>query len=266
MVDKVTFTETLRTVQEIARASDTPMSREEIQSYFQGMELSEEQQEMVFGYLQGSRGESSQEQTAVPQGKEKRKTKQREDLTNETPYSVPFQMYLKEISAVPVLTKEQEQKLYECLLSGEESVIGELSAQWLKRVIRLAKNYVVPQVLLEDLVQEGNMSLLMGLRQLLGRGEQSAVGRLWEDQKEELELELENFVRKGMEAYRRELEGEANSENSILAKVSLVYEAKKILAEENGTIPTVEELCEYTRISPEEISDILALHEKAERR
>ncbi len=69
-----------------------------------------------------------------------------------------------------------------------------------------------------------------------------------------------------MEAYRRELEGEANSENSILAKVSLVYEAKKILAQENGTIPTVEELCEYTKISPQEITDILALHEKAERR
>ena len=46
--------------------------------------------------------------------------------------------------------------------------------------------------------------------------------------------------------------------------MSLVYEARKALASENGTDPTLQELCEYTRISEEEISDILALHERAE--
>ncbi len=262
MVDKVTFMETLRSVQEIAKTSAAPMSREEIQSYFQGMELSEEQQEMVFGYLQESREESLQQQQETA----KKKAKERDALAKEAPHSVPFQIYLKEISAVPVLSKEEEQNLYQRLLLGEESVIGELSGQWLKKVISLAKSYVTPQALLEDLVQEGNMGLLTGLRQILGRGADSVAGRSWEGQKEQLEEELQHFIREAMEAYRRELEGEANSENSILAKVSLVYEAKKILAQENGTIPTVEELCEYTKISPQEITDILALHEKAERR
>ncbi|MCI8495818.1 MAG: hypothetical protein HFI74_09105 [Lachnospiraceae bacterium] len=266
MVDKITFMETLHSVQEIARTSANLMSREEIQSYFQGMELSEEQQEMIFQYLQTPQQETSEEQLSDPQIKAKKKTKKQEGEKKQAVYSAPFRMYLKEISTVSSLSKDEENRLYEHLLSGDESVIEELSNQWLKKVIRLAKTYVTPQALLEDLVQEGNMGLLVGLRQLLGKGIAPETGRLSKQQKEELELQLETCVKDGMETYRRELEGEENSQNSILAKVSLVYEAKKILAEENGTIPTVEELCEYTKISPEEILDILALHEQAERK
>ena len=47
MVDRITFMETLRSVQEIANLSQKPMSRKEIQSYFRDMELSGEQQEMI---------------------------------------------------------------------------------------------------------------------------------------------------------------------------------------------------------------------------
>lgn len=115
------------------------------------------------------------------------------------------------------------------------------------------------------------MSLLLGLRQLLGRGAEygladSGNGILQEEKKKQIEQKLEEDVVEGLKSYRRELEGERDSENTILAKVSLVYEARKALAEENGTIPTLQELCEYTRIPPEEISDILALHERAEQK
>ena len=47
MVDVITFMDTLHSVQEIAKTSPEPLSKEEIQSYFQDMELSEEQQEMI---------------------------------------------------------------------------------------------------------------------------------------------------------------------------------------------------------------------------
>ena len=47
MVDRNIFMETLRSVQEIAKAAPEPMTREEIQDYFRDMELSSEQQEMI---------------------------------------------------------------------------------------------------------------------------------------------------------------------------------------------------------------------------
>lgn len=51
MVDKITFLETLHSVQEIVKASPEPLTKEEIRGYFQDMELSKEQQEMVYQFL-----------------------------------------------------------------------------------------------------------------------------------------------------------------------------------------------------------------------
>lgn len=269
MVDKITFMETLRSVQEVAKTSPKPLSKEEIQSYFQDMELSEHQQEMIYQFLQLPQEE--QQGNWKPQEKrvhtKKKKTSGTKEGKGESFYSKHFQMYLKEISAVPTLTKEQERTLYKRLLKGEDPVISEISHQWLRRIISLAENKITEQVLLEDLVQEGNMGLLLGLRQFLGKAVENEameweIGSFGEAQQKKLEQMLEEFVKESMESYCLELEGAASSENTILAKVSLIYEARKVLAETNGTLPTLQELCEYTKISKEEIRDILALHDR----
>lgn len=275
MVDKITFMETLHSVQEIAKASPVPMTKEEITSYFQDMDLSEEQQEMIVQFLQMTQEETPEEAveetesqtgegSAGPETKSGAKAGASKGSAKKAG-NPHFNMYLREISSVPKLTKEQKNLLYQRLLQGDGTAAEELSHQWLKKVIRIAETYVTPQVFLEDLVQEGNIGLLLGLRQLTGKADAYGMGEnsgLKEAQQKQLEKHLEESVREGMEQYRQELMGEADSEKAILAKVSLIHEARKALAEENGTDPTVQELCEYTRISAEEIAGILNLHEK----
>ena len=273
MVDKITFMETLHSVQEIARTSTEPMTKEEIRGYFQDMELSEEQQEMIYQFLLTPQEESVENEDNTEQADAGTEAKSRESARHKPAVKTAgqslnphFQMYLKEISAVDILPKEQQTDLYRQLLSGEETAIEEISHQWLKKIIKIAGEFVTPRVLLEDLVQEGNIALLLGLGQLLGKALEYGADNaeiLDDAQQTCLEKRLESFVREGMESYRQELEGEADSENTILAKVSLIHEAQKALAEENGTVPTVQELCEYTRIPQEEIVDILDLHDKA---
>lgn len=269
MVDKATFMETLHSVQEIAKASPEPMTKEEIRGYFQDMDLSEEQQEMVYQFLLAPPQEqedfaSAEEAAGAGQPQEMHRGSKAPKAA-ENSKNPHFQMYLREISAVASLTKEQQNSLYVQLLAGQERAVEELSHQWLKKIIRMAEEYVAPKVLLEDLVQEGNISLLLGLRRLLGKSAEygGQDGSLSAAQQKHLERRLEELVREGMQQYRQDVEGQANGEDTVLAKVSLVYEARKALAEENGTDPTVQELCEYTRIPPEEIADILSLHEKA---
>lgn len=274
MVDKITFMETLHSVQDIVKASPSPMTKEEIQVYFKDMDLSEEQKEMIYRFLLmpqeepvGNAEDQGGEETADTKKQVRAKSSSSVKGKSENkPQNPHFQMYLKEISAILALTGEQKNMLYRRLLAGEEAVTEEISHQWLKKIIKIAKEYVTPRVLLEDLVQEGNISLLLGLGQLLGNAAEYGMGNaevLENAQQKRLEKRLEEAVREGMEQYRQELEGEADSENTILAKVSLLHEARKALAEENGTDPTIEELCQYTRISPQEIADILDLHEKA---
>lgn len=281
MVDKITFMETLRSVQEIARTSTEPMSKEEIQTYFKEMDLSEEQQEMIYQYLLHPQEEPTEEESEDLSETEETEqsgsadtkgnstdaagnkiTQNSVDKAKNAPH---FQMYLDEIQQIPELSKEQEILLYERLLAGEETVIADISGQWLRKIIEIAGAYATDKVLLEDLVQEGNIGLLLGAQQLLGAKKDSTDEEFaveLSDGKEPYaaaEHRLEIFVRDAMERYRQEIEGENNSEHTILAKVSLVHEARKALAEETGTTPTLQELSDYTRISIEEITDILAL-------
>ena len=74
MIDQRAFMETLRSVQEVAKASLEPLSQEEIKSYFQDMELSSEQQQLIYDYLSMTKEQTENEQNkAKEQEQAKRK-------------------------------------------------------------------------------------------------------------------------------------------------------------------------------------------------
>ncbi len=260
MVDRTLFMETLRSVQEITKASPEPMGREEIQQFFKDMELSEEQQEMIYQYLQKPKEELEEEERIEQNPKASGKTGDGKSRggRRETSHSKHFQMYLNEIKDIKELPEEEKMDLYRGLLDGEKSAIPAISTQWLKKIADIATSYAASQVLVEDLVQEGNMGLLLGMEELLGAGQQEELGA----DAAIMEKKLESFVRKAMEQYRQETQGRNSGDHTILAKVNLVHEARKVLAEENGTIPALQELSDYTRIPVEEVRDILALSRK----
>lgn len=253
MVDRALFMEALRSVQEIAKASAGPMAREEIKEYFKDMELSPEQQEMVYQYIvnpiregcpaEGMGHTHAEDGAKKPAGGKK------------AGHSRHFQMYLKEVGSIKGLPEGRKLELYQKLLAGERAAVSEISTQWLKRVAEIAGEYVTNRVLVEDLAQEGNMGLLLGLETMLGKGKYGDL----ESGCSAIEQKLESFVREAMEQYQRETEGIDSRDNTFLAKVNLIHEAQKALAEDTGTIPALQELSEYTKIPVEEVRDIMAL-------
>lgn len=255
MLDKIAFMETLHSVQEVARTSLTPLSKEEIQTYFKDMELTKEQEEMVYQYLLHPQEEMVSESEDEAESEDEEESENGAEADYETEgnseaqraVSARFQMYLDEIGDIPVLNDEQEKTLYDRLAQGEEQAIAELSAGWLKKVVEIASVYETDSLLLDDMVQEGNIGLLMGLQSLLGKKEANP------------KQILEQFVKEAIEHYMEEESGEGEQENSILAKVSLVHEAKETLAKELGSEPSIRQLAEYTRVSEEEIADILSI-------
>jgi DNA-directed RNA polymerase specialized sigma subunit len=72
-------------------------------------------------------------------------------------------------------------------------------------------------------------------------------------------------VSHAMEAYIDEMTESKDWENTVLAKTNLLHEAAKYMAEEMGRVPTIEELSEYTKITRDEIKDIMGLSEDAKR-
>ena len=80
-------------------------------------------------------------------------------LTNRANSS--FNQYLKEVSEIDVLTPQEEAIYTEKASMGDQEAINELVRRNLRFVISVAKQYATPQNPLEDLVNEGNIGLIM---------------------------------------------------------------------------------------------------------
>lgn len=244
MLDRVKFMETLRSVAEIARVSTTPLSKEEINGYFDQMELTEEQQEMVYQYLlnpqpEEPEEEENQEQDVAIEGQEEEEQPQE---------SMFLKMYMEEIKEIPGLSLPEEREAYVKLIDGDASVTQRISDHWLTKVVSIAKTYEKHNVNLEDIIQEGNIGLLMGIQDLLGTKKMIDVDEY-----------LKESIQKAMEDFIDEMNTEDDWESTVLAKTTLIHEAKQAMTNDLGRTPTVKELSDFTKISEEEIRDILHL-------
>lgn len=261
MVNQNTFMETVKSVAEIMRVAEEPMSEKEILSYFDDMELNKEQQSVVLEYLLTPKAEETEEsketqvdnkELPVEEGSEgtdnqEIKGESEQEMSEKSPV---FRMYLEEIEGIQNYSAEVEMKLYQALLEGDESVITKLSECWLLRVLESAKGYMTPRLNIEDLVQEGNMALFVELQKLCGAKDCEDVAEV-----------LKNAVESGIMSYASEMTGLRDAEDAMLAKMSLVHEAKELLAEEKGKEPTMEQLAEYTKMTVNELSDLFELLE-----
>ena len=80
--------------------------------------------------------------------------------------SDPVQLYLKEISKYPVLTKEEEEKLSKQFFENKDPHIAQMLAQAnLRFVVKIAAEYTRFGSRLIDLIQEGNMGLLHAIKE-----------------------------------------------------------------------------------------------------
>lgn len=255
MVDKVKFMETLRSVAEIAKVSPEPLTKKEIDQYFIDMDLSEEQLAMVYQYL--LKAETEEESEAEEDSEETSDAEYTEDgylaydgeeKPKKVEISAFLQMYLDDIAEIERLDEGQEEMAYQKLLAGDDSVMASISDHWLATVVELAREYEKRKINLEDLIQEGNIGVILGMNELLGTKDLVNVKEY-----------LRDSAKKSMEAYIDELLSDDDWTSTMIAKATLIEEAKKAFAEEHVRIPTVKELADYTHISEDEIVDILNL-------
>lgn len=71
-----------------------------------------------------------------------------------------FIQYMKEVNQIPMLTPSEELALAERAVNGDKLAAEELVVKNLRFVISVAKQYATDKILLEDLVNEGNIGLI----------------------------------------------------------------------------------------------------------
>ena len=277
MLDQSLFTETIHEVSEIIRVSQGNMTREEILGYFKDMDLNEEQQDMVLDFLlnphqeddeQAQNAEDAQEETSVDADRESdddpmpyktetldsKNIQSTDEEQDDAAHTGVFQMYLDELNELSTYSKEKQEEMYKALLAGDESVIADITNCWLPVVLESAKKLTESNDpdSLQDVVQEGNMALFMRLTELCGSHE-----------KFDVESELAQEIENAMKSCILEDEGEGESEDAMVGKITLINEAVKYLEKEKGMKPTVAELAEYTKVPASELDEILLYIEKA---
>lgn len=243
MLDKSKFLEMLTSIVEIARTQDNTLTQEEIKEYFKGMELEAEHYDHIYAFLAENQITVKGFLYTPPVD-----TVSEENVEAAKEDSKFLKMYLEDLDSIIRVSAGEEEVLLKQLISGEESAQGPLTENWLFKVVDIARTYEGKGALLEDLIQEGNMGLLDGIQDLLGR----------KDDIDGAEY-LKESIEKAMMDYIDELNDGDDWSNAVVAKANLLNEAANFLAEELGRVATIKELSEYTKILEEEIEDILSL-------
>ncbi|HEU5209947.1 MAG TPA: sigma-70 family RNA polymerase sigma factor [Longimicrobiales bacterium] len=155
--------------------------------------------------------------------------------------------YLKEISAYPLLKREDEIELAQRIRKGDEEALDKLVRSNLRFVVSVAKKYQNQGVALGDLINEGNLGLIRAAHKFdETKGIKFISYAVW-------------WIRQAIL--------QALAEQSRIVRVPLnragalhrIGKRSSTLLQELGREPTVEEIAEELDLSHEEVQRTLAI-------
>ncbi len=259
-MDQREFMRQMQDLVDLGRAKENVLTKEEIADYCGDLSLTEEQLTLVYAYLKENRiqipgtvgigtagaavgagnGANARTDRANAQGNAEAENGDEPPAVRAD--SQYLTIYRRELRALPERTREELEELYLRLARGEEESIHPVVEAHLKRVLTLAGKYRGRGVPLEDLIQEGNLELMMCVSMLCGSEEATNAGKA-----------IDHAVRSRLIELVDEHLEDSDNISSVLARMNLLREATNILAEEYGRVATRQELAEFTRMDEEEI-------------
>lgn len=164
------FLEKMNELVALGKKKKSILDVQEINDFFADMELSAEQMEKVFEYLEGHNIDAlritadTDDDVDIDNMIAEEEEVDMENIDLSVPEGVsiedPVRMYLKEIGKVPLLSAEREIELAKRMEEGDEDAKKELAEANLRLVVSIAKRYVGRGMLFLDLIQEGNLGLI----------------------------------------------------------------------------------------------------------
>lgn len=237
MNDKAKFLEKLNGLRIMAKEQSSQIGVDEVKAYFSEDALTEEQMELVFDYLLAQKiiVKGYMKLGAEPEA-------QVELTEEEKAYLREYEMDLK---AIKDAREGEVDKLVGQILQGDEFAKGRLTEIYLKEVIEIAKKMYHPEVFLGDLIQEGNLGLVIGMEMLVNTETAHEV--------------LTTQIKQSIQALLEEYTELSKRDKKMVEKVNQLDESIKALTEELGRKVSIDELAVYMGMEIEEIEDILKL-------
>ena len=161
-----------------------------------------------------------------------------EDLSAEDIYRV----YMEEIAAIPPCSEAENAKLLGEIRNGNKAASERLIEGNLKNALFFVQDYINKGVPMADLIQEASLELMM----LADEGFEGSFEKL-----------LESRIRVRMEEIINDQKKEADIEEEMLARVNVLQEVSKSMAEELGREAKLSELAERMKMTEDEVREIM---------
>lgn len=155
-----------------------------------------------------------------------------------------YQMYLDELREIKPCDDKERESLLPSAAAGHEAARARLIEGHLIFALAIAKDYRDKGLPMSDLVQEANLALTVAVSEY-GGGDFLAAAK--------------ERITACLQAALKEQQAENKVEETMLARVNVLQEVSKTMADELGREATVEELAERMRMTSEEIKDIMKL-------
>ena len=153
-----------------------------------------------------------------------------------------YLMYLEEVKRIPACTPEEECRLPGLAQAGDRMARERLLEGMLHYAVELAGKYKNQGLTAGDLVQEENMAMLLAL-------DSYTEG----DFRKQAEALASERIKELIEQQKREKQ----AGEEIAARVNVLKDISKMMADELGREATVEELAAKMKMTVEEIKDIM---------
>lgn len=256
----------LREMVEIAHAQQDRLTKEEIRKYLDGQELTEKNMQAVYHYLGENRivveGYDFVPEPATRAAGHMDK-KEKMAAGRETRREANMRLYHQEVERLSGDLGKEEAMLLS-FLKGDFSLKNVIIEKYLHKVVEFAQRYKKRNVLLDEMIAEGNLGVMAAMQIIMENHEEYILpGGGVDIAKFFGTLEMETIH--AMECYIDGMTDSKDWENTMLAKTNLLHEAVKYMTEEMGRMPTLEELSEYTKISGREIKEISGLSKEVKK-
>ena len=258
-MDKAQFAEQLKNLVELGKKKKNVLEYQEINDFFKGITLNNEQMDLIFEYLEANGVDVLRvtEDDALLDNEDMHMEEEEVDLENidlSVPEGVsiedPVRIYLKEIGKVPLLSAEEEIELAKRMENGDQAAKKRLAEANLRLVVSIAKRYVGRGMLFLDLIQEGNLGLIKAVEKFdYTKGYKFSTYATW-------------WIR---QAITRAI---ADQARTIRIPVHMVETINKLirvsrqLLQELGREPTPEEIAEEMNMPVDRVREILKISQE----
>lgn len=263
-MEKENFLEKLKRLVDLAKTKQNALDITEINNFFAGDNLSTEQMEQIYSYLENSNIDIipevidetilAEDDALLLDDADDDFLKEEEeidldaiDLLEGIGTEDPVRMYLKEIGTVPLLSADEELRLAKRKAEGDDNAKERLIEANLRLVVSIAKRYTGRGISFLDLVQEGNLGLIKGVEKFdYTKGYKLSTYATW-------------WIRQSV---TRALADQARTIRVPVHMVETINKMSKMqrkLTLELGYEPSVAELSEALEMSEDKVMEIMQI-------